>query len=202
MNTYGYVGGNPIAYSDSKGLWFGGGCWGGIGCIFVDKNSSHAFKTGIVSVATGTDASFIDNTEYYCPSCKAAGLQSTVSPVESLVLSSPLLNTASRLGKSCSGLSKKGVNKPELPIKGFDGSKGSNPYHALHRAISRGVSPNAILGTLKNPSVTLPQGGGRTLYLTKDAAVVLDNANKAVTIWGGAQHMGKTLDLLRSAGAL
>ena len=89
-----------------------------------------------------------------------------------------------------------------LPIKGFRGSKGANPFHALDRAIDRGVSPKSILETVRNPSVVVEQAGGRTLYLTKDAAVVLDGAGQAVTVWGGAQHTGKTLDLLRAAGAI
>jgi len=89
-----------------------------------------------------------------------------------------------------------------LPIKGFRGSKGANPFHALDRAIERGVSPKAILEAVKNPSVVVEQAGGRTLYLTKDAAVVLDSAGQALTVWGGAQHTGKTLDLLRAAGAI
>lgn len=89
-----------------------------------------------------------------------------------------------------------------LPIKGFHGSKGADPYHALHRAIQRGVSPRAILETVKNPSVVVQQGGGRTLFLTPSAAVVLDSSGQAVTVWGAVQHTPKTLELLRAAGAI
>jgi hypothetical protein len=90
----------------------------------------------------------------------------------------------------------------ELPLAGFRGSQGANAFHALDRAIERGVSPQAILNTLKRPSVVVQQPGGRTLYLTKEAAVVLDSTGQAVTIWGGAQHTAKTLELLRAAGAV
>jgi hypothetical protein len=69
----------------------------------------------------------------------------------------------------------------------------------LDRAIERGVSPQSILNTIRNPTVTLPQGG-RTLYLTREAAVVLDGNGQAVTIWGGANHTAKTLELLNAAG--
>jgi hypothetical protein len=103
-------------------------------------------------------------------------------------------NLLPRPGKATSG--------GELPIKGFHGSKGPNPYHAIHRAIQRGVSPKAILETVKNPAVVAQQGGGRTLYLTPDAAVVLDSSGQVVTVWGGAQHTAKTLGLLRAAGAI
>ena len=39
------------------------------------------------------------------------------------------------------------------------------------------------------------------MYMTPDAAVVLDVSGQAVTIWGAAQHTPKTLELLRAAGA-
>ena len=48
----------------------------------------------------------------------------------------------------------------------------------------------------------VPQGGGRTLYLTREAAVVLDGNGQAVTIWGGANHGAKTLELLNNAGGV
>ncbi len=34
-------------------------------------------------------------------------------------------------------------------------------------------------------------GGGRTLYLTKEAAVVLDSSGQAVTTWSGAKLTGQ-----------
>jgi hypothetical protein len=67
--------------------------------------------------------------------------------------------------------------------------------------IERGVTPQSILNTIRNPAVTMPQGG-RTLYLTRDAAVVLDGNGQAVTIWGGANHSAKTLQLLEAAGGV
>lgn len=38
------------------------------------------------------------------------------------------------------------------------------------------------------------------MYLTRQAAVILNKDGLAVTIWGGAQHNANTLDLLRAAG--
>ena len=87
-----------------------------------------------------------------------------------------------------------------VTVKGFRGSMGANPYHGLDRAIERGVSPQSILNTVRNPAVVLEQGGGRTLYLTQEAAVVLDGNGQVVTVWGAAQHTPKTLELLQSAG--
>ena len=86
-----------------------------------------------------------------------------------------------------------------LRLSGFRGSLGPNSFHALDRAIERGVSPQAILDTVRNPTVRIEQGGGKTLLLTNQAAVVLDKSGQAVTIWGGAQHSQKTLELLRNA---
>ena len=121
---------------------------------------------------------------------------------DALVVGSVLSATASALPSLNGSAAAASAGKAaDIPIKGFHGSKGANPYHALDRAIERGVSPNAILETVKNPSVIIQQGGGRTLYLTPDAAVVLDGGGQAVTIWGGAQHTPKTLELIRAAGA-
>jgi len=86
------------------------------------------------------------------------------------------------------------------PVRGFRGSQGPNPYHGLDQVIERGVNPQAILKTVKNPTVAVTQGGGRTLYLTREAAVVLNSEGQVVTSWGAAQHTAKTLNLLRSAG--
>jgi RHS repeat-associated protein len=87
-------------------------------------------------------------------------------------------------------------------ITGFRGSKGPNPYHGLDRAIERGVKPREILDAVRRPAVEVAQGGGRTLYLTPRAAVVLDARRQVVTVWGAADHSPKTLDLLRAAGAI
>lgn len=88
------------------------------------------------------------------------------------------------------------ASKNGLLIKGFQGSRGANPFHGLDRAIERGVRPNNLLNTVRNPTRVVPQSGGRTLYLTNDAAVVLDSSGQVVTTWSGAEHTAKTLELL------
>ena len=87
-------------------------------------------------------------------------------------------------------------------IRGFRGSVGKNIFHGLDRAIERGVSPKAILDAVRNPSVMQLQGRGRMLFLTPEAAVVLDKAGQVVTIWGRADHSAKTWALLQKAGAI
>ncbi|MFA5127360.1 MAG: RHS repeat-associated core domain-containing protein [Patescibacteria group bacterium] len=59
----------------------------------------------------------------------------------------------------------------------------AKPFHGLDQAITKGVSPNVLLNTLKNPLITFKQSGDRTLYLTREAGVVLDNLGRLVTTY-------------------
>ena len=218
LNLYAYAEGDPLTYIDplglkADGMWYDQASdwlsrvtgtakdyynanlpWGVAGTI----NTAIDVVTGIGHtpaaighLGEGTGTFSAD------PSWRNAG--GVVS--DALVVGSVLSATASAL-PSLNGSAAAATGKAaDLPIKGFHGSKGANPYHALDRAVERGVSPKAILETVNNPTVVIQQGGGRTMYLTPDAAVVLDGSGQAVTIWGAAQHTPKTLELLRAAGA-
>lgn len=64
------------------------------------------------------------------------------------------------------------VPRPDIGITGFRGSVNPNdPFHALNRAIDRGVSPQTILETVRNPAAVLEQSSGRFLYLGDQGAV-------------------------------
>ena len=66
------------------------------------------------------------------------------------------------------------------PIKGYT-------KHGLNQAIGRdggkGVVPKAILDTVKNPSKTVKQSGGRIKYISKKAVVVLNKDGKVITTY-------------------
>jgi len=92
------------------------------------------------------------------------------------------------------------VPRPDLGITGFRGSINPNdPFHALNRAIDRGVSPETILGTVRNPAVVLEQPSRRFLYLSQQGAVVLDDAGQAVTVWKRADFNAANETILADA---
>jgi hypothetical protein len=76
------------------------------------------------------------------------------------------------------------VPRPDIGITGFRGSTNpADPFHALDRAIDRGVSPETILDTVRSPAAVLQQTNGRYLYLGQRGAVVLDDTGQVVTVW-------------------
>jgi RHS repeat-associated protein len=68
-------------------------------------------------------------------------------------------------------------------ITGFIREGSKRPFHGLDQAITRGVTTDVLKETVANPSVVLKQAGGNILYLTKQAAVVLNEAGKVVTTY-------------------
>ena len=56
--------------------------------------------------------------------------------------------------------------------------------HGINRAISRGVSPSAILNAVVSPLQIIPQANGTTRYVGSGAVVVLNPAGRVVTVWG------------------
>jgi len=76
------------------------------------------------------------------------------------------------------------VTNPGIAHKGLSGSV--VPYHAIDQIITRGVTAPTILATLRNPVVVLQQGG-RYLYLSSNAAVVITAEGQVVTAWTSAQ---------------
>jgi RHS repeat-associated protein len=64
-------------------------------------------------------------------------------------------------------------------IKGFT-------KHGINQAISRdgvGVSGRAILEAVRNPVSRISQGGGRTMYVGRDATVVVNSSGRVITTW-------------------
>jgi RHS repeat-associated protein len=103
------------------------------------------------------------------------------------------------LGQSYNG--RVVVEDPQIKISGFRGSTNPNsPFHGLDRTIARGVSPQDIMNTMRNPSVVLEQGSGSSyLYLSDNAAVVIRPSGQVVTVWGAHQFNPTTLQILRDA---
>lgn len=90
------------------------------------------------------------------------------------------------------------VPNPRIALQGFNGAR--NPAHALHQAITRGVSPAAIRQTLSNPAVVLRQGSGNFVYISRSAVVVMRPNGQAVTIYGQSEFRPHVLQILKDAG--
>ncbi|MFT4172085.1 MAG: RHS repeat-associated core domain-containing protein, partial [Rhodocyclaceae bacterium] len=86
-------------------------------------------------------------------------------------------NTAeSLLGKDFGKLGTV-VENPNLKIESL------HP-HYLDRKLERGVTSSQVMEAIKSPSVVLQQKGGGYLYLTQDAAVVINKNGRLVTTYG------------------
>ncbi len=96
-----------------------------------------------------------------------------------------------RLGEGFGSLGRVVENR-SAAISGFT-------EHGLNQTIQRGVSPQALLNTVKNPLVTLEQKGGTTYFLTQDAAVVLNNVGKIVTTYTNKEFNTQVSSLLKKA---
>ncbi|MBD3420138.1 MAG: hypothetical protein GF398_08485 [Chitinivibrionales bacterium] len=63
--------------------------------------------------------------------------------------------------------------------------------HGLNQAISRnagrGVSAQAILNAVRNPTKVIPQAKGAMKYVGTQATVILNKAGKVITTWGKAR---------------
>ncbi|WP_134219109.1 hypothetical protein [Pelotomaculum sp. FP] len=67
----------------------------------------------------------------------------------------------------------------QIQITGFS-------RHAINQAISRdgvGVSSEAILDAVNNPTKVIPQVGGTIKYVGERAVVILNEEGKVVTTW-------------------
>lgn len=69
-------------------------------------------------------------------------------------------------------------------------------FHGLDQAITRGVKPDTLLSTVKSPLLTFSQPGGRMLYLSKEAGVVMNKAGSVVTTWSKNEFYPKISQLI------
>jgi hypothetical protein len=104
---------------------------------------------------------------------------------------------ASLIGRSFGRLGTV-VENPGIQLSGFAGSV--DPGHAVNQIINRGLSPALIQATLNNPTVVLQQAGGRFLFLTEQAVVVINDAGQVVTAYGQKEFLPGVLEVLSHAG--
>jgi hypothetical protein len=84
------------------------------------------------------------------------------------------------------------VENPEIKVTAYS-------IHGLLRKVVRGVSSKEILNVLKNPGIVFSQASGkRFLFLTKEAAVVIDDSGRIITTYGKAQFRGVINDIVKA----
>ena len=81
--------------------------------------------------------------------------------------------------------------EPEAAAGGAGARQGGGPItgvtkHGINQAISRdgvGVADRSILDAVKNPTQVVQQSDGRTMYVGKDATVIINAQGKVITTW-------------------
>lgn len=81
-------------------------------------------------------------------------------------------------------------------LKSFTNIFTKDPYHGLNQAITREISPHLINDTVKNPLVKLKQGNN-SVYLTKQAAVVLDKSGGLITTYKQNEFKSHVSNILK-----
>lgn len=172
---YGYVGNNPLNYTDPSGLCWGPGCWveeavmvgqeilrdPGAAASDAAKGAAN-FGVGFTNAALGT--SF----EGFC-----GGGQSW-----SRNIGSATFFLEATLATGLGGATA----ETGTGVRGITGYT----RHGLNSAISHdgvGVSPAAILDAVRNPIRIVPQAERKVRYVGEKAAVVLNDAGRVVTTW-------------------
>ena len=69
--------------------------------------------------------------------------------------------------------------------------------HGFNRKITREISSQTLLNTVQKPLVLLKQSGGNYLYLTEQAAVVLNPSGGLVTAYSASTFDVSILNLLK-----
>ena len=90
----------------------------------------------------------------------------------------------SNIGKFYKGAGTVVESSPISEIKGIFTGNVKDPHHFINRVIERGLSPNIIMDTFKNPKVILSQWKGqRFRYITDKACIVVNKDGEIVTGW-------------------
>jgi RHS repeat-associated protein len=200
LNSYAYSRNNPIKYFDADGNtfqekvdqtadainWFYNKITFGAGDTAEEMGRSGVTVGGLADTLTGVAA----GTVIVGGAAALAGIGAGAAYVAALPAA-----TGIALGTSFGKLGIV-VENQVGDISGFMRDSATRQFHGLDQAITRGVSTETILNTVRSPLVTLQQAGGNILYLSRQAAVVLDNAGKFVTTYGSSQFEQHVTEIL------
>ena len=157
-------------------------------CIFGCGGHSSipgAPSGGLLALVLGTEALGLGPEDPVADAAVAAEIGIAAEGAEAAGSGS-----ASLLGQSFGKLGTV-VENPELDITGFTN-------HGINQAITRGVSPQSLLGTVNNPSIVLQQSGGQYLYLSNEAGVVLNPAGRVITTYPSSMFGPNVTNVLGS----
>ena len=115
--------------------------------------------------------------------------QTAAAQASSKALAKEAAKEATQVGQSFGKLGTV-VENPGINIANFS-------KHGLNQAITRSVNPSTILNTVKNPLTILKQGSGNYLYLTREAAVVLNPAGRVVSTYPAFMFDSSILNILK-----
>lgn len=186
LNSYSYVKNNPLKYTDNDGEIF----WipvvlGAIASAFtfgipVAQAPGNDYNTQTVNVSETRDfiGSIVPAYNNLSEPQKFGALLVTGAGVEK----SASKIAGSLVGKNFGKLGTVVANESGT-LTNLIREEAAKPFHGLDQAITKGVSPKALLNTLKDPLITFKQSGDRTLYLTREAGAVLDNLGRLVTTY-------------------
>ena len=124
--------------------------------------------------------------------------------VTGLGFAARIAGKADDLGKLVNKLSKvsdglklgESFGKLGTVVENIPGKITAIDKHALLRMNQRNIDYDLMDRVVSNPLVKLEQAGGRTLYLTREAGVVLDKTGKAITTYGKADFQPHVSNIL------
>ncbi|OGZ45221.1 MAG: hypothetical protein A3C84_02720 [Candidatus Ryanbacteria bacterium RIFCSPHIGHO2_02_FULL_48_12] len=151
----------------------------------LTRDRTAAYVAGGVGVAAAGGAGIIAGGA-------ALGIQSLQTAGYSCLALCP--KASDLIGQNYGSLGTVIQNAPGV-IRGFnhDGT-----YHGLDQIISRGVSPQALLNTVRDPLVSFSSRFDRVGYLSREAHVVLDKTGQVVTAWTNNQFGSTITNILNN----
>jgi hypothetical protein len=174
------------------GLGLGGVFMAQQGASYVDDLGKHGWNPfSTAQDALGRFGSAFDSGDYY--SAGAMTGDSVVAYTADVLTIAGGIGAYRALTGASGAAAGAGAGASRPSITGFRGSTNPNtPFHALDRAISRGVRPADILDITNNPAARLVQGD-RTVYLSARGGVVLDSRGQVVTVWSANEMSAENL---------
>lgn len=215
LNRYTYTHNNPLRYVDRNGHeisepWGNGGInkdengilrtQSGKGNVYWDYYNKQYKSKGVNSVpqqirteftGNATDSLAWMNNPYVQGISIALGMFTGTGELQ-------LASKAVNLGKTYKNL---GTVVANSPINKITGISQQNAGHFIERVIERGISPQTILDTLRNPTVITSQWKGeRFAYITQEAVIIVDKTGKLVTGWLKEDFTDAVRQVLKEAG--